>query len=259
MLYQLSYLARPGNDRGPLRGDATRIRRYHRIVATGGHILVVDDERSIRRLLRMYLDEAGYTVTEAADGAEALAKMRSGGIDLVLLDLMIPEVDGLEVARRIRADQPAVPIIMLTAREDEASRVTGLEMGADDYVTKPFSGRELVARVRAVLRRVQGGEGPSGPLRAGPVELDPVSRTCRRDGQEVELTRLEFDLLAELAAHPNVVFTRERLLERVWGYQSGVGGKTVDVHVANLRRKLGKDLPIVAVRGVGYRLDPAGP
>jgi len=226
-------------------------------VATGGHILAVEDERSIRKLLRLYLDEAGYTVTEAADGAEALAKMRTGGIDLVLLDLMIPEIDGLEVCRRIRADHPSMPIIMLTARDDEASRVTGLEMGADDYVTKPFSPRELVARVKAVLRRVQGEQELTGPLRAGRVELDPVSRTCRLDGDDVELTRLEFDLLAELAAHPNVVFTRERLLERVWGYQSGVGGKTVDVHVANLRRKLGKDLPIVAVRGVGYRLDPS--
>ena len=206
----------------------------------------------------MYLDEGGYTVTEAADGAEALAKMRDGGIDLVLLDLMLPEVDGLEVCRRIRDDHPAVPVIMLTARDDEASRVTGLEMGADDYVTKPFSGRELVARVKAVLRRVQGEPDSTGPLRAGRVELDPASRTCSLDGEDVELTRLEFDLLAELAAHPNVVFTRERLLERVWGYQSGVGGKTVDVHVANLRRKLGKDLPIVAVRGVGYRLDTSG-
>ncbi|MBL6633133.1 MAG: response regulator transcription factor [Thermoleophilia bacterium] len=226
-------------------------------MATGGHILAVEDERSIRKLLRLYLDEAGYTVTEAADGAEALAKMRTGGIDLVLLDLMIPEIDGLEVCRRIRADHPSIPIIMLTARDDEASRVTGLEMGADDYVTKPFSPRELVARVKAVLRRVQGEQELTGPLRAGRVEMDPVSRTCRLDGDDVELTRLEFDLLAELAAHPNVVFTRERLLERVWGYQSGVGGKTVDVHVANLRRKLGKDLPIVAVRGVGYRLDPS--
>ena len=226
-------------------------------MATGGHILAVEDERSIRKLLRLYLDEAGYTVTEAADGAEALSKMRTGGIDLVLLDLMIPEIDGLEVCRRIRADHPSIPIIMLTARDDEASRVTGLEMGADDYVTKPFSPRELVARVKAVLRRVQGEQELTGPLRAGRVEMDPVSRTCRLDGEDVELTRLEFDLLAELAAHPNVVFTRERLLERVWGYQSGVGGKTVDVHVANLRRKLGKDLPIVAVRGVGYRLDPS--
>ncbi len=206
----------------------------------------------------MYLDDGGYTVTEAADGAAALSKMRDGGIDLVLLDLMLPEVDGLEVCRRIRADHPGVPVIMLTARDDEASRVTGLEMGADDYVTKPFSARELVARVKAVLRRVQGEADSGAVLRAGRAELDPTSRTCTLDGEDVELTRLEFDLLAELAAHPNVVFTRERLLERVWGYQSGVGGKTVDVHVANLRRKLGKDLPIVAVRGVGYRLDTSG-
>ncbi len=227
-------------------------------MASGGHILVVDDERAIRRLVRMYLDDAGYTATEATDGPEALAKMRTGGIDLVILDLMIPWIDGIEVARRMRIDHPAVPIIILTARADEASRVTGLEMGADDYMTKPFSPRELIARVKAVLRRVRGTHDPSAPLQAGRAILDPVSRTCRQDGEDVDLTRLEFDLLAELAAHPDVVFTRERLLERVWGYQSGVGAKTVDVHVANLRRKLGKDLPIVAVRGMGYRLATAG-
>jgi DNA-binding response OmpR family regulator len=126
-------------------------------------------------------------------------------------------------------------------------------------VTKPFSGREVAARVKAVLRRVHGDPDEGGPLRAGEAELDPISRTCRVNGTQVDLTRLEFDLLAELAAHPNVVFTRERLLERVWGYQSGVGGKTVDVHVANLRRKIGADIGVVAVRGVGYRLDPVGP
>ena len=131
---------------------------------------MVDDEKPIRRLLRMYLDEGGYTVTEAADGAEALSKMRDGGIDLVLLDLMLPEVDGLEVCRRIRGDHPGVPVIMLTARDDEASRVTGLEMGADDYVTKPFSARELVARVKAVLRRVQGEPDSGAVLRAGRLE-----------------------------------------------------------------------------------------
>ena len=221
------------------------------------HILLIEDNEDLAFGLRATLEFEGHTVEVAPDGATCRRLLRETEPDLVMLDLMLPEIDGLEVCRRIRSDHPGVPVIMLTAREDEASRVTGLEMGADDYVTKPFSGRELVARVRAVLRRVQGAEDPGGPLRAGMAELDPISRTCRVDGSVVDLTRLEFDLLAELAAHPNVVFTRERLLERVWGYQSGVGGKTVDVHVANLRRKLGKDLPIVAVRGVGYRLDPS--
>ncbi|MSO44045.1 MAG: response regulator transcription factor [Thermoleophilia bacterium] len=228
-------------------------------MATGGHILVVDDERAIRRMLRVHLDNAGYTVTEASDGAEALAQMRSAGVDLVLLDQMMPVMDGLEACRRIRHDFPGVPVIMLSARDDEASRITGLEMGADDYVVKPFSPRELVARIRAVLRRVQTEADPNGPLRAGAAEIHPLARACWVNGTEVDLTRLEFDLLAELAAHPHVVFTRERLLERVWGYQSGVGGKTVDVHIANLRRKLGTDVGIVAVRGVGYRLDLVAP
>ena len=221
-------------------------------------ILVVDDDPSLAEMLTIVLRNEGFDTAVIADGSQALTAVRELRPDLVLLDLMLPEIDGLEACRRIRDDHPSVPVIMLTARDDEASRVTGLEMGADDYVTKPFSGRELVARVKAVLRRVQGEPDAVGVLRAGRAELDPTSRTCSLDGEDVELTRLEFDLLAELAAHPNVVFTRERLLERVWGYQSGVGGKTVDVHVANLRRKLGKDLPIVAVRGVGYRLDTSG-
>ena len=224
-------------------------------MATGGHILVADDERNLRKLLRTVLEGSGYTVAEAANGAEALDQVRAGGIDLVVLDQMMPEMDGLEACRRIRDEYPALPVIMLTAKAEELDRIMGLEMGADDYMAKPFSNRELTARIKAVLRRVQGEPDAGGPLRAGRVELDPAGRTARVDGRPVELTRLEFDLLAELAAHPNVVFTRERLLERVWGYQSGVGGKTVDVHVANLRKKLGKDLPIVAVRGVGYRLD----
>jgi DNA-binding response OmpR family regulator len=145
---------------------------------------------------------------------------------------------------------------MLTARNDETNRVTGLELGADDYVVKPFSPAEVVARVRAVMRRFAAPTDPHQALRAGPAELEPSSRRVTVDGREVELTRLEFDLLAELAAHPRVVYTRERLLEKVWGYQSAVGGKTVDVHVANLRRKLGDGIGIVAVRGVGYKLEP---
>jgi DNA-binding response OmpR family regulator len=218
-------------------------------------VLVVDDERAIRRLLRMYLTDAGFTVAEAATGEEGLEQVRRGGIDLVLLDLMLPGMDGYEVCRRLR-ETTSLPVIMLTARGDEANRITGLELGADDYVTKPFSPIEVVARVKAVLRRMQAAEEPDRPLRAGPVQLEPATRRATLDGREVDLTRLEFDLLAELAAHPRIVYTRERLLEKVWGYEVGVGGKTVDVHVANLRRKLGEDIGIRAVRGVGYKLDP---
>ena len=209
-----------------------------------GHILVVDDERSIRRLLRMYLTDAGFTVSEASDG-----------VDLVLLDLMLPVIDGFSVIRQIRDIAP-VPVIMVTARSEEAQRVTGLELGADDYVVKPFSPAEVVARVRAVMRRVTAPVDPHRTLHAGPAEIEPAARQVTVDGKPVDITRLEFDLLAELAANPRVVYTRERLLEKVWGYQSGVGGKTVDVHVANLRRKLGDDIGIVAVRGVGYKLEP---
>ncbi len=225
-------------------------------MASRGHILVVDDERAIRRLLRLYLTEAGYTVTDAADGGSALEQVRQGGIDLVLLDLMLPGIDGLDVCRRLREFNGYIPIIMVTARDDEASRVAGLELGADDYVTKPFSGREVVARVRAVLRRIALPGDPEATLTAGQVTLVPSSRQCLYGGREVDLTRLEFDLLAELAAHPRTVYTRERLLEKVWGHQNPVGGKTIDVHVANLRKKLDGWNGVVAVRGVGYKLDP---
>jgi DNA-binding response OmpR family regulator len=225
-------------------------------MASRGHILVVEDERAIRRMIRMYLTEAGYTVAEAEDGAVALQQVRQGGIDLILLDVMLPEVDGLEVCRRIRESNGYVPIIMVTAMDDEASRVAGLEIGADDYVAKPFSPRELLARIRAVLRRVSEPETDAENVDAGRVTLERSSRRCLLDGSEVELTRLEFDLLAELASNPKTVHTRERLLERVWGYHNPIGGKTVDVHVANIRKKLGGWGGIVAVRGVGYKLDP---
>ena len=170
---------------------------------------------------------------------------------------MLPGMDGYEVCRRLR-EIGSTPVIMITARSDEANRITGLELGADDYVTKPFSPIEVVARVKAVMRRVSAPPDPHRVLRAGPGAAGAVvAPGDARTAGEVELTRLEFDLLAELAAHPRVVYTRERLLEKVWGYQSAVGGKTVDVHVANLRRKLGDEIGIVAVRGVGYRLEPA--
>ena len=239
-------------DRGKVTGPGGAILAA---MASRGHILVVDDERAIRRLLRMYLSDAGFTVAEAGDGLDAVAQVQRGGIDLVLLDLMLPEIDGFEVCRRIR-DLGNVPVVMITARSEEAHRVTGLELGADDYVTKPFSPIEVVARVKAVLRRTSAPEDPARVITAGDVEIEPAARRVTRGGREIELTRLEFDLLNELAAHPRVVYTRERLLEKVWGYQSAVGAKTVDVHVANLRRKMGEDIGIVAVRGVGYKIEP---
>jgi len=223
-------------------------------------IVIIEDEPDILEVLSYNLKREGYEIHTASDGIRGLALVRQQVPDLVLLDLMLPGMDGVEICSSIKKDPQTqgTLIIMVTAKGEESDIVLGLGVGADDYISKPFTPRELVARVKAVLRRVQGEPDSGAVLRAGHAELDPTSRTCSLDGEDVELTRLEFDLLAELAAHPNVVFTRERLLERVWGYQSGVGGKTVDVHVANLRRKLGKDLPIVAVRGVGYRLDPPG-
>lgn len=225
-------------------------------MSSRGHILVVDDERAIRRLLRMYLTDAGYTVGEAADGQQALDQVRQGGIDLVLLDLMLPQIGGLEVCERVREANGYVPIIMVTAMGDEESRVAGLERGADDYVTKPFSPRELVARVRAVLRRIAAPEESTGVIESGGVTLELESRRCTYSGAEIALTRLEFDLLAELAGHPRTVFSRDRLLEKVWGYQNPIGGKTVDVHIANIRRKLEGWQGLVAVRGVGYKVEP---
>lgn len=200
--------------------------------------------------------EADYSAAEAGDGREALEQVRQGGIDLVLLDLMLPEISGIEVCRQIRDSNGYVPIIMVTAMDDEESRIAGLEAGADDYVTKPFSPRELVARIRAVLRRIAAPEEVNGLIEAGDLTLDPAGRRCTHDGEEVALTRLEFDLLAELAGHPRTVFTRDRLLEKVWGHQNPIGGKTVDVHIANLRRKLPGWNGLVAVRGVGYKVDP---
>jgi DNA-binding response OmpR family regulator len=166
---------------------------------------------------------------------------------------MLPGLDGFELVRRMRQES-TIPIILLTARGEETNRVAGLEVGADDYVVKPFSAPEVVARVRAQLRRAQGFDATVAPLRVGPIEVDPASRRCRVDGREVELTRREFDLLATLMRTPNRVYRREELLELVWGSQF-LSAKTVDVHVAGLRRKLGSAVKITALRGVGYRLE----
>jgi DNA-binding response OmpR family regulator len=220
---------------------------------SGARVLVVDDEHALRRLLRLYLEKAGYAVVEADDGLDALSALRRNPIDLALIDVMLPELDGFELVRRIRAES-GVPIILLTARGEEANRVAGLELGADDYVVKPFSAPEVVARVRAQLRRARGRLGEPGPLRHGLIEVDEQARRVAVDGREVELTRREFDLLVALMREPERVFTREYLLELVWG-SPYLQPKTVDVHVAALRRKLGKDLRVKALRGVGYRLE----
>jgi DNA-binding response OmpR family regulator len=218
----------------------------------GARLLVVDDEHALRRLLRLYLEREGYTVLEADDGLDALSIMRRGGVDLALVDVMLPELDGFELVRRIRRES-GVPIILITARGEEANRVAGLELGADDYVVKPFSAPEVVARVRANLRRARGLVGQPGALHHGDLELDEQARRVSANGREVELTRREFDLLAALLRDPERVHTREALLDMVWG-SPDFQPKTVDVHIAGLRRKLGDALQIRSLRGVGYRL-----
>jgi DNA-binding response OmpR family regulator len=216
-------------------------------------ILVADDESAQRRLLRAYLSKAGYSVVEADNGLDALALLRGGGIDVALIDVMMPQLDGFEVVRRIRPES-TVPIILLTARGEETSRVAGLELGADDYVVKPFSAPEVVARVRTHLRRRQGAPTKERTLLTGKVELELEARRCTVDGRQVDLPRRQFDLLATLMQAPGRVFTREQLLEQAWGTPY-VSPKTVDVHVARLRAALGDAVQIVALRGVGYRLE----
>jgi DNA-binding response OmpR family regulator len=216
-------------------------------------ILVVDDELSLRRLMRLYLGKAGFAVQEASTGPQALAALRRGDIDLAIVDVMLPEVDGFEVVRQARRNS-SIPIILLTARGEEASRVAGLEVGADDYVVKPFLAHEVVARVRAQLRRARGFDADAATLRVGLVELDRRARRCTISGAGVELTRREFDLLETLLASPGRAFTRDQLLDEVWGSRF-VSEKTIDVHIVGLRRKLGGALRISTLRGVGYRLE----
>jgi DNA-binding response OmpR family regulator len=222
-------------------------------------VLVVEDEPPIVRLLAEYLTRESYHVDVAADGEQALQQALCGRPALVILDLMLPGLDGFEVLRRLRAASD-VPVLVVTARTEEIDRLLGLGLGADDYVTKPFSPREVVARVQAILRRSRGG-GHSA-FRVGPLTFDPGGRRVWRDGAELELTALEFDLLGELARHPGMVLTRGQLIDAVWG--SGYVGdeRIVDVHIARLRRKLERQGPrcalITTVRGVGYRLEARG-
>jgi DNA-binding response OmpR family regulator len=221
-------------------------------------VLVVEDEASLASTLSYNLRKNGFNVLSASDGVAGLQSARRDHPDLIVLDLMLPGMDGIEVCRRLRADSD-VPILMLTARSEETDRVVGLEMGADDYLTKPFSMRELMARVRALLRRA-GSRSPDGDqsvVRAGSIEIDPRGRSVRRNGEDVALKPKEFDLLYFLACHPGQVFSREQLLQNVWGYDFFGGSRTVDVHVRWLREKL-EDEPskpghLLTVRGVGYK------
>ena len=225
-------------------------------------ILIADDEASIRDLARLYLGKEGFRVRTAVDGAVALDEVRRDPPALLILDLMMPQMDGWEVCRRVRAESN-LPILMLTARDQDIDKIVGLEMGADDYLTKPFNPRELVARVRAILRRAGAKTPTERPRRFGRVEIDPASREVTVDGEAVALRAKEFDLLLTLAEHANQVLSREQLLDRVWGYEFYGQTRTVDVHVAHLRDRLtGSGLEIETVWGRGYKLaareGPAG-
>ena len=225
-------------------------------------VLIVEDEADIRDLLVFHLEREGYHVTKSKSGAEAVRLAHASPPDLVLLDLMLPEMDGLEVCRRLRRDPvtQAIPIVMLTARGDEVDRVLGLEMGADDYVVKPFSPRELIARIRAVLRRARPAPG-TAPITVGRLSIDPAAHTVTVGGAPVTLTRREFDLLRALVEARGRVLSREFLLDHVWGYTAAgeIESRTVDVHVRRLRQKLGPEgQRIGTVTGVGYRLEGDG-
>ncbi len=220
-----------------------------------GLVLVVEDDRAIADLVGLYLRRDGFGVQVESDGVAALAAIRRLAPVAVVLDVGLPGMDGVEVCRRMRAEQDWTPVLFVTARDDEVDRILGLEMGADDYVTKPFSPRELVARVRTVLRRAGGTPGRDEVFEVGGVQVDVTRRRVRVGPDEVALTSTEFDLLTHLVRAPGRVFSREQLLSAVWGYTASAGTRTVDVHVAQLRAKLGEASPIRTVRGVGYAAD----
>ena len=223
-------------------------------------ILLVDDEQPIQTLLSFPLQRDGYDVVQAADGREALARFAEQPFDLVVLDVMLPRVDGLEVCRRLRAKGETVPIIMLTAKSEEIDKVLGLELGADDYITKPFSMRESRSRVKAALRRsgmARTDPDEERPVESGALRIDPAKRTVTRGGEPVATTFVEFEILAALARSPGRVFTRDMLLARVWGDSAYRDPRTIDVHIRHLREKIETDPKepeyIHTVRGVGYR------
>ena len=225
---------------------------------TPPNILVVEDESSIASFVSLYLKNAGYGVRTAATGTDALAQVADEVPSLIVLDLMLPDIDGIEVCKRVR-QRSDVPILMLTARDEEPDRVVGLEVGADDYLTKPFNPRELVARVKSILRRAtpERRDLESETIEHGDLRIDSGRREVTVGEDEVQLAPKEFDLLWELLDHRGLVLTRDQLLERVWGYTFAGDTRTVDVHVRQLRRKLGDASPIVTVWGVGYKVSPA--
>jgi DNA-binding response OmpR family regulator len=215
------------------------------------HIVVIEDEDTIAEAVAVRLKGEGYEVSIAADGGSGIELVEAAAPDLVILDVMLPGIDGLEVCRRIQRDRP-VPVLMLTALDTETDLLVGLGVGADDYMTKPFSPREMVARVKALLRRVERSQySTEQKVSVLDVELDPATRQVKRNDEEIHLTPTEFDLLYRLGSKPDVVFSRERILADVWGYEDGFGARTVDSHVAALRRKLGAEI-IRTVHGVGY-------
>jgi DNA-binding response OmpR family regulator len=217
-------------------------------------IAVIEDEAVIADAIAARLSAEGFEVHTANDGLAGVELCDRVRPDLVVLDLMLPGLDGLEVCRRVQRDRQ-VPVLMLTARGEEADVLVGLGVGADDYMTKPFSPRELVARIRALLRRVDRRPAPTGTTRLGALEIDPESRRVAVDGEPVHLTPTEFDLLRTLAARPGAVLSREQLLAEVWGWRDGSGRRTVDSHIRGLRRKLGRNL-VRTVHGIGYALEP---
>jgi DNA-binding response OmpR family regulator len=227
-------------------------------------IMLVDDEESIQKLLTYPLEREGYTVVQARDGEEALRRFAEQPVDLVVLDVMLPRLDGLEVCRRLRTGS-AVPIIMLTARDDEVDKVLGLELGADDYITKPFSIREFRSRIRAVLRRagLRADHATDGTIEAGAIAIDPAKRAVTVDGERAQLTYVEFEVLHTLASHPGRVYSRQALLEAVWGDSAFREPRTIDVHIRHLREKIEADprepAYIFTVRGVGYRFRDTTP
>ena len=222
----------------------------------GQVVLVVEDDPAIADVLRIYLAGAGFSVRLASTVQGADSVLAEGGVGVIVLDVGLPDGDGVDLCRSMRARSDLTPILFCTARDDEVARVLGLESGGDDYITKPFSPREVVARVRAVLRRVAAGRESPSPesLTAGDVVLRPAARTVDVGGTPVHLTATEFDLLARLMRTPGIVIPRDRLLEEVWGYSNAVPTRTVDVHIAQVRAKLARPELIETVRGIGYRM-----
>jgi two-component system alkaline phosphatase synthesis response regulator PhoP len=219
-------------------------------------ILVVDDEPAIVQLTRMYLERENFRVEAAGDGEAALEAVKRSKPQLVVLDLMLPKLDGFEVCRRLRAENNSLAIIMLTARDEDIDKILGLEIGADDYLTKPFNPRELVARIKAILRRAErAGQPEAAPISLADLTVDPIRREARIAGQTLDLRTQEFEVLLTLARQPGRVFTREQLLQQAWGFDFYGQTRTVDVHIAHLRKRLsGSSVTIETVTGIGYKL-----